>query len=528
MLQGTVRRRLLPRWVLALGDLLLVNTGIFLAFYARFGMDLPYHNYAPYRALAPWISVAALVFFAGLRLYEAAPVPFVDSLRSLFLGNLFLMSASMALTFWFRGFAFPRSVLLLGGLLQFVLLAAWRVGFWHLERRLCGNRHIMIVAGVGAPPTVPAAEGGQRASAAEGGRGLPVATGEGGSPVADDELALISKLLNVPSGWYRIHSMVRWNEDEALQAGLGQVDAVLLAPSVPATVKARLASLALGRGREVHLVPELYEILLLNARVGQVDDLPVVEISSLGLTPLQEAAKRLLDVFVAAAGLAAALPLMLVIAALVRLTSPGPVLFRQERVGRGGRVFTLYKFRSMVQDAEADTGPVLAAAADPRVTPVGRLLRATRLDELPQLFNILKGDMSLVGPRPERPFFVEQYASEFADYRYRLLVKPGLTGLAQVMGRYSTGVADKLRYDLYYIRNYSFFLDLKLLLQTLSVVFRGGAARGVDYTAVSGLKEQAAAVALLQAGRRLTKGCGGAVQGRSGPDAAGRPAGLGD
>jgi lipopolysaccharide/colanic/teichoic acid biosynthesis glycosyltransferase len=150
----------------------------------------------------------------------------------------------------------------------------------------------------------------------------------------------------------------------------------------------------------------------------------------------------------------------------------------QERVGQNGRVFRLYKLRTMVTGAEEGTGPVLAATDDARITPVGRWLRATRLDELPQVFNVLKGEMSFVGPRPERPEFVERFRAESPAYHYRHLVKPGLTGLAQVQGRYSTSAEDKLRFDLYYIRNYSLLLDLQILLQTIPIVITPAAARG--------------------------------------------------
>lgn len=132
----------------------------------------------------------------------------------------------------------------------------------------------------------------------------------------------------------------------------------------------------------------------------------------------------------------------------------------------------------MIVGAEEETGPALAREKDPRMTPVGRVLRSTRLDELPQLINVLKGEMSVVGPRPERPCFVDRFASEIPDYHFRHLVKPGLTGLAQVYGRYTTSAADKLRYDLYYIRNYSLWLDLKIILQTVPVVLGGEGARG--------------------------------------------------
>jgi len=159
---------------------------------------------------------------------------------------------------------------------------------------------------------------------------------------------------------------------------------------------------------------------------------------------------------------------MVVAAAAIKLNSRGPVLYRQQRVGKGGRLFDLYKFRTMVDNAEAHVGPVLASKNDSRVTSVGRILRRTRLDELPQLYNILRGDMSLVGPRPERPFFVQRHK---ALQGVRLVVKPGLTGLAQVRSFYDLKPAHKVRYDYIYIQNRSFLLNLYILLQTIPVLF---------------------------------------------------------
>jgi lipopolysaccharide/colanic/teichoic acid biosynthesis glycosyltransferase len=177
---------------------------------------------------------------------------------------------------------------------------------------------------------------------------------------------------------------------------------------------------------------------------------------------------RLLDVVGSLGILICALPAMLVTAVLVKLTSPGPVLYRQERVGKDGKLFDLYKFRTMVNDAERHVGPVWASKDDARVTRVGRILRRTRLDELPQLFNILRGDMSLVGPRPERPFFVQRHK---ALQGVRLAVKPGLTGLAQVRSFYDLKPAHKVKYDYLYIQNRSFFLNIYILLQTIPVLF---------------------------------------------------------
>jgi len=177
---------------------------------------------------------------------------------------------------------------------------------------------------------------------------------------------------------------------------------------------------------------------------------------------------RLLDIVGSLAILILSLPVMIVSALLIKITSAGPVFYKQERVGQGGRLFTLCKFRTMIDDAEKHVGPVLATKDDDRITPVGRLLRRTRIDELPQIYNVLRGNMSLVGPRPERPFFVERHKALQGD---RLAVKPGLTGLAQVRSFYDLKPAHKVRYDCLYIQKRSVFLNLYILLQTIPVLF---------------------------------------------------------
>ena len=189
--------------------------------------------------------------------------------------------------------------------------------------------------------------------------------------------------------------------------------------------------------------------------------------------------KRCFDVMLAAVGVLLASPLMLLTALAVRLESAGPILYRQERVGENGRVFTLFKFRSMRVDAESGT-PVWARANDDRVTRVGRFIRLTRLDELPQLWNVLRGDMSFVGPRPERPYFVEQLAAAIPFYMERHAVKPGVTGWAQVKYRYGASIEDameKLRYDLYYIKHLSIIFDLTIVMDTVKVILSGKGAQ---------------------------------------------------
>ena len=192
------------------------------------------------------------------------------------------------------------------------------------------------------------------------------------------------------------------------------------------------------------------------------------------------AVKRVIDLLAAGVGLVIGAPVLILVAAAVKLTSSGPVFYHQTRVGERGQLFTLYKFRTMTRDAETETGPVFAALRDPRVTPVGGILRATRLDELPQLWNILRGQMSLVGPRPERPEFVKELSEEIPFYGQRHVVKPGLTGWAQVRYEYAANITDtmeKLQYDLFYIKNMSIVLDLVIIFSTVKTVLRRRGAR---------------------------------------------------
>ena len=190
--------------------------------------------------------------------------------------------------------------------------------------------------------------------------------------------------------------------------------------------------------------------------------------------------KKITDLLLASTLLLTLLPLMLLVALAIKCDSPGPVFYRQERVGLRGRRFAVLKFRSMRQDAEADGRPVWAAAQDHRITRVGRFIRWARIDELPQLLNVLRGEMSVIGPRPERPYFVEQFNKLIPSYDDRHAVLPGITGWAQVNYPYGASLKDareKLRYDLYYIANYSLLLDLKILLATVRVVLSGKGAR---------------------------------------------------
>lgn len=222
-----------------------------------------------------------------------------------------------------------------------------------------------------------------------------------------------------------------------------------------------------------YVAPKLSDIILRGAEEIRLFDTPLLLCRNYGLTFEQKLGKRLFDLAFAVVFLVALSPIMLAVAIAIKLDDGGPVLFRQKRLTERGREFYVYKFRSMVVDAEKN-GPQLAREDDKRITRVGRILRKCRLDELPQLFNILKGDMSVVGPRPERPELAQEYEKNMPEFEFRLHVKAGLTGYAQVTGLYDTQPYDKLKMDLMYIENYSIFLDLRIILMTLKTALFPG------------------------------------------------------
>jgi exopolysaccharide biosynthesis polyprenyl glycosylphosphotransferase len=231
-------------------------------------------------------------------------------------------------------------------------------------------------------------------------------------------------------------------------------------------------------GHEVgmKIMPDMYDIVSGQARLNSIYGVPLIEVMPEILKPWEASLKRALDVVVSVLILVVGAPLWLLVALAIKLDSRGPVFYKQERVGQNGKIFKIYKFRSMTADAEKSSGPVWASKKDPRVTRVGKIIRRIHIDEIPQFINVLRGDMSLVGPRPERPFFVEKLAEEIPLYKRRLKVRPGITGWAQVKHKYDESIEDvrlKLKYDLFYIENMSWRLDLKILFNTLYVMLTG-------------------------------------------------------
>ena len=255
--------------------------------------------------------------------------------------------------------------------------------------------------------------------------------------------------------------------------------AVVLGP-VSAQTRQVVIGYCYRTGIKVLLVPDMTDIMVASAQPMVVKDYLMYDLNTQGGDAAYYIAKRGLDILVSGLSLLILSPIMLLVALAVKLQDGGPVFYRQVRLTRGGKEFKLIKFRSMIVNAEKATGAVLAGKRDDRITPVGRFIRATRLDELPQLWNIFIGDMTLVGPRPERPEFYQTICDEYPEFNYRLMVKAGLTGYAQLYGKYNTSFPDKARLDMYYIQHASFFWDIQLILYTLKIIFTRESTEGVE------------------------------------------------
>lgn len=441
-------------------DLLLLHAGYLAAFWLKFGWSVPPENLAAYRLTWPWLTLTAAVLFYFYGLYGSYRWRWTEVFASLLCAVFFQAVAGMAVTFFARGFAFPRTVLLLSPLVQLFLLGTWRRAAWHLERKFLPKTKV-LVAGRGAEAASIAAKLESLTGGAVRLIGLVLESESGGTA------GRRKNALGSAAGPYPVIGTVDDFDNTLSQAS---PDQVFICSGLPLAAKASLVLTCVDRGVKVFLVPDLYEILLAETRLEQVDDIPVFAIDYLAIPQEAAVLKRVTDILFSLAALILTLPLFILIALAVKLDSPGPVFYRQKRLTLQGKPFYIYKFRTMVENAENDSGPVLASEGDPRVTRVGRFLRTFRLDELPQLINVLTGDMSIVGPRPERPYFVRELTRKMPEYTYRMNVKSGITGLAQVAGRYSTSPEYKLKYDLLYTKSYSLAKDLAILLQTVKVL----------------------------------------------------------
>jgi exopolysaccharide biosynthesis polyprenyl glycosylphosphotransferase len=401
-------------------------------------------NYVALRILAPWIAALWLCLFESFDLFKLRFQNRADGFSGIVLSSVLLVVATFAVSFFARVFAIPRS--LVGGafLLQVFLFSGWRWLFTRFSKTVMAGSRALLIQGGG--------DASERAKAHS-------LLNEAGFEVTDAEFSgpLASR-------------------DGSFDPG--RFDAVMVTGSIPAVERDGIIIDALTRGAAVYHVPSVVDMLEQSAAMHVIGDTPVLEVRSLKTVSIERIAKRFGDIILATVLLVLLSPLMGIAALMVAVDTGRPVLFFQDRLGLDGRPFRIVKFRTMAVNAEQHTGPVLAAEGDPRITRSGRFLRKSRFDELPQLWNVLRGDMSLVGPRPERPEIAEHIEESLPLFRLRLHVKPGLTGLAQTKGTYATSFEDKLKLDIWYTRSRSFITaDIAILLNTLRTVVTPRRAR---------------------------------------------------
>lgn len=411
-------------------------------------------EFGTYAALSPLVMVLWAMVFSSMRVYQSQRM-----LRRTHEAHLILKAHGVALlffialTYMFSEYKYSRAVMAYFGVIGAAALVFFRLSLRNalrqLRRKGYNLRHV-------------------------------VAVGEGGAIET-----LIQRLDKFPELGFRVAGVLT-HEGSAAQSVAGKpvighfgdaarvvrekgADQILIAlPRSQYGDLDRILSLLKDETVDIQLVPDVHEYVTLGCQIEEFEGLPIVNLNDSPLSGWGGYAKRATDFLVAAIALVLLAPILALIAFLVKVTSPGPVFYGQERMGLDGRTFRMLKFRSMRMDAESATGAVWAKANDDRRTRLGTFLRATSLDELPQFWNVLRGDMSLVGPRPERPIFVEQFRQEIPHYMLRHKVKAGITGWAQINGwRGNTSLARRIECDLYYIRNWSYLLDWKILVMTL-------------------------------------------------------------
>jgi exopolysaccharide biosynthesis polyprenyl glycosylphosphotransferase len=278
---------------------------------------------------------------------------------------------------------------------------------------------------------------------------------------------------------YWISSTINISEGlKVVQTEIDKYEAVVIC-DLDSSDRNKIVKYCFKKSIMIYLTPKISDIIIQSADKLHILDTPLLLCKNQGLTFEQKLFKRATDIIISSIAIFLTLPFMIIVAAAIKIYDKGPIIFKQKRLTLNNRVFEIYKFRSMIVNAEKSGEARLASQNDDRITPVGKIIRKIRFDELPQLFNILKGDMSIVGPRPERPEIAELYIEVMPEFEFRTKVKAGLTGFAQVMGKYNTTPYDKLKLDLMYIGNYSMFLDLKMIIMTFKILFMSESTEGI-------------------------------------------------
>jgi exopolysaccharide biosynthesis polyprenyl glycosylphosphotransferase len=423
----------LLKLVYVLGILALQQGSFLLSFYLVYSERTKESSFEAYVLSIPLIIIISLVvvdFYGMTHFYRKTSI---DMMTSCFKLTALVTLSITFFAFFFQYFEYPRYVIALSSILMFIFLTIWSVLFLYLSHLIYPKGRMLIIASdeVDANKLYAKARHESR------------------------------KLRINYLGWVPDQDMGK------IRSKIREATEVLVSMNVSDDVKTQIILFCAEKKKTVYIVPQFYELAYARFRIVQFYDTPTFMIDSMGLTFQQRLFKRIFDVAFSILAIIITLPVQLLIILAIKLDSPGPAIYSQERNTIGSRIYNVYKFRTMVKDAEERFGAYQANEADPRLTRVGKILRSMHLDELPQFVNVLIGDMSVVGPRSDRPITINEFEQRIPGYNQRLKVKSGITGLAQVMGKYNTDPEDKLRFDMIYIKNYSMLLDFKIILMSL-------------------------------------------------------------
>lgn len=409
----------------------------------KFEVLAPYdeRNFIAYHDNFLWFLLGAYAVFLFNGVFKTAKKSLTENIVIMFMSTAMIAVSSMAIAFMSRGFALPRTVLVQAFIIQWLTLSIVKCCFVKVVNKIRGTKKMLIIAEM------------------------------------DRFEEIVQKVLSDRRNKDEIAYYVSPIEGLYLNY-IDKVDKILISEDIPAALKNDIISRCIVLDKSLYIVPRTFEIAIYNSEIIQISDYLAFRVDTLHLSIEKQLIKRVLDILISLIGIVLASPIMLVASLAILITDGRPIFFTQERATINNKIFKLVKFRSMVKDAEKDTGAIWATENDPRVTKVGRFLRRFWIDELPQLFNVLKGDMSMVGPRPERPVFIEEFAETIPDFHYRMTVKAGVTGLAQVLGKYSTSPENKIKFDLMYIRNAGLMYDIKIIAETVKKILMGTLKRG--------------------------------------------------
>lgn len=418
-----------------LGQLLLVNLTIVISFgLVAASRSIEFElSFQDYRSTVPLLMLFAVVYIDYLGMTQFLRKNYADMFSSSIIFSFLTILTTSTIAFFFRWFLLSRYVLVLAFFILIVLTFLWSSVCLKVSKLIYRRGKLLIIA-----------------------------------TTREEADRLFSKVQYELSGRHMDYiGYTTSKRRRYLFTLIDQSTEVMVSPKVNEALKSHLLLYCADKDKTIYVVPHFSDLVFTKFRVLQFYDMPTFMIDSLGLTYQQRLFKRIFDILFSLAVVLTTLPLQLVLIILITLESPGPAVFAQERTTLDGRVYKVLKFRTMVDDAERRYGDHLSQKDDPRVTKLGRFLRNTRIDELLQFYNILTGDMSVVGPRPERPALLDAIEQEVPGFTQRLKVKSGLTGLAQVYGKYDTKPEDKLRFDIMYIRNYTFLMDLRIIAATI-------------------------------------------------------------